>query len=816
VKCRHEAAQEGRHGEYILIPQYISHRATRRRAIFYSRLRIEKFRSRDHPSVVAHGLICFARLCRSSIEHLTFHCTPARSSEMRAALRSVKNVVYQYNEVELKVREATNNDRYMVSNSQLAVLARATNSYQEYPSLFAMLWKRLTDLEHVMHVQKALIVVEYLIRHGAERFINDAKRRARDIAALQKYKHYDEQNIDDAKEARARAKAVYALLMDDQLLAQERGKSARLAGEGRLGGNSYADSYASNNASSVYGEEDHAYGGSNGYTGGGSTVNTGGGQRSRGHTPERSGSSGASNPARRSGGGASAATNLSRGAGASAVVRRRSVDEDPFENPVIPAAVSSSGGAKPLKSAMKGSSAAAAQAQAKGTSFGRDQTDPVDEAEAAKRAKKEKKRAKKEAAEKAAAEEEKRQAKAITPSARHGASSASPPAVNHNGAELDLMAYGNVDAPFGQGGGDAFDLLSGGGPGQHVAPVRTGGLDDLFANQSLHDHNGGGGDLFSSGGGNPFTSPEPAQTDYDGEQEGGFGGEGNGAGRRQSNGPDLHSPTQGGLINLDDLRAAPKSKVPAATVDSGVSMSMMRSIQPLGAPASSAKNSNGNGAAGNGAFFGEPLTGPAQKKRSNVPSSIPLGQNQVPQYGLQGFMAGPGMLGAPQMQMGYGGPQMGGYPGGGYPQQHPGMMMGGGYPQQGYPQQQQGPMLALMPPGAGSGYGHPPAPIAYGGGYIGASHPHPSSMPFGAAPSPSGASTFTQLRQRQEPNRAGGAGGGNGIPIFDVVEAQPARLVEPTNYMGGQGQSTIGQHGSRGQDYQSYYGQKNGGQQVRF
>src|SRR5689334_13460929 len=103
----------------------------------------------------------------------------------------------------------------MVPSSHLAAIARATNDYQDYPQLFAMLWKRLTDLEHVMHVQKALVVVEYLLRHGAERFINDAKRRARDIAALQKYKHYDEQNQDDAKEARARAKQVYALLMDD-------------------------------------------------------------------------------------------------------------------------------------------------------------------------------------------------------------------------------------------------------------------------------------------------------------------------------------------------------------------------------------------------------------------------------------------------------------------------------------------------------------------------------------------------------------------------------------------------------------------------
>lgn len=142
-------------------------------------------------------------------------------------------------------------------------IARATHNYNEYPKLFQMLWKRLTDVEHVMHVQKALILCEYLLRqsgqrsegqcraareqlamivrqalsshqqqpaskrrsddlrsapssrdlcgssvcvlgprsgHGSERFVSDARRRSRDIAALVKYKHYDENNQDDAKE----------------------------------------------------------------------------------------------------------------------------------------------------------------------------------------------------------------------------------------------------------------------------------------------------------------------------------------------------------------------------------------------------------------------------------------------------------------------------------------------------------------------------------------------------------------------------------------------------------------------------------------
>jgi len=106
------------------------------------------------------------------------------TSTIKQAIRSVKETVLQYSEIEVKVRNATNNDKWGVSSSAMYNIARATHDYQEYPQLFGMLWKRLNDVEHVMHVYKALILVEYLLRNGAERFINDAKRKSRDIAQL--------------------------------------------------------------------------------------------------------------------------------------------------------------------------------------------------------------------------------------------------------------------------------------------------------------------------------------------------------------------------------------------------------------------------------------------------------------------------------------------------------------------------------------------------------------------------------------------------------------------------------------------------------
>ncbi len=90
-------------------------------------------------------------------------------------------------------------------------------------------------------VHQALILVDYLLRNGSTRFTEDCKHRARDVAKLTRYKHYDANNEDDAKDgtfrlfcnclcsaARAKAKAVYEMLTDDAKLAEERAKAEKI------------------------------------------------------------------------------------------------------------------------------------------------------------------------------------------------------------------------------------------------------------------------------------------------------------------------------------------------------------------------------------------------------------------------------------------------------------------------------------------------------------------------------------------------------------------------------------------------------------
>ena len=146
---------------------------------------------------------------------------------MKSVLRSVKNSVYSFADIEVRVREATSNDRWPPAHATLVELSRATHDYADYPKLFAMLWKRLSDVTQPLHVTKALTVVEFLLQHASDRFVADVKRRARDIALLQKFKHYSTTDgADDGSEARATAKRIYSLLCDEKKLEAKRKAAA--------------------------------------------------------------------------------------------------------------------------------------------------------------------------------------------------------------------------------------------------------------------------------------------------------------------------------------------------------------------------------------------------------------------------------------------------------------------------------------------------------------------------------------------------------------------------------------------------------------
>jgi epsin len=85
----------------------------------------------------------------------------AAMMKMRKVMRSMKNNVMDYDDVQLRVREATSNDPTGPDDRLLARIAHDTRDRYSYNSMFTILWKRMTDLQQPSHVLK---VGYYVVR----------------------------------------------------------------------------------------------------------------------------------------------------------------------------------------------------------------------------------------------------------------------------------------------------------------------------------------------------------------------------------------------------------------------------------------------------------------------------------------------------------------------------------------------------------------------------------------------------------------------------------------------------------------------------
>jgi len=118
----------------------------------------------------------------------------------------------------------------------MARIAREAESPANYHMMFTTLWKRLTDYQHIKHVLKALVLIDYLLKHCHERFVSDVRLRADVIRRLKHYKYFED-GRDIGSEVRHKAQAVMALLENKELLQKER-RIARET-EGKIKGFSY-------------------------------------------------------------------------------------------------------------------------------------------------------------------------------------------------------------------------------------------------------------------------------------------------------------------------------------------------------------------------------------------------------------------------------------------------------------------------------------------------------------------------------------------------------------------------------------------------
>ncbi|KAJ1303907.1 hypothetical protein OPQ81_008319 [Rhizoctonia solani] len=147
----------------------------------------------------------------------------------KGALRVAKNYTKGYSDVQAKVRDATSNDPWGPSGTQMNDIAQMTYNQNDFVEIMEMLDKRLNDKgKNWRHVFKALTVLDYCLHAGSENTVIYFKDNLYVIKTLKEFQYVDEYGKDQGANVRQKAKDITNLLMDENRLREERRSRASM------------------------------------------------------------------------------------------------------------------------------------------------------------------------------------------------------------------------------------------------------------------------------------------------------------------------------------------------------------------------------------------------------------------------------------------------------------------------------------------------------------------------------------------------------------------------------------------------------------
>lgn len=155
--------------------------------------------------------------------------------------RKAQNLMYNYTDIESKVREATNNEPWGTPSSLMEQISQGSFNYKERTEIIGMIFKRFTEKTSMewRQIYKALQLLEYIIKHGSERFVDDCRSNLSIISMLRDFHYIDSQGTDQGLNVRTRATAIVDLLRDNDKIRAERKKAKELQSKVAGSGGSY-------------------------------------------------------------------------------------------------------------------------------------------------------------------------------------------------------------------------------------------------------------------------------------------------------------------------------------------------------------------------------------------------------------------------------------------------------------------------------------------------------------------------------------------------------------------------------------------------
>ncbi|XP_037030550.1 uncharacterized protein LOC119070360 [Bradysia coprophila] len=149
--------------------------------------------------------------------------------KVRELADKVTNVVMNYTEIEGKVREATNDEQWGPTGQIMQELAHATFTYEHFPEVMSMLWKRMLqdNKTNWRRTYKSLLLLNYLVRNGSERVVTSSREHIYDLRSLENYTFTDENGKDQGINVRHKVRELIDFIQDDDKLREERKKAKK-------------------------------------------------------------------------------------------------------------------------------------------------------------------------------------------------------------------------------------------------------------------------------------------------------------------------------------------------------------------------------------------------------------------------------------------------------------------------------------------------------------------------------------------------------------------------------------------------------------
>jgi len=178
-------------------------------------------------------------------------------SSISTAADELRAQYYPRNETEREVYEALSSKNWGASTTLMNEIAADTMDYEKYSVVMKTIWATLDSAGRSWkQIFKALTLIEFLVKNGAERVIEDARDHMHAIRPLQDFNYY-EGNVDKGSGLREKSKQLLELLSSNEMIRTERDKARRLR-----------DKFTGV-SSSGYGGESYGGGGSGNYSSGG-------------------------------------------------------------------------------------------------------------------------------------------------------------------------------------------------------------------------------------------------------------------------------------------------------------------------------------------------------------------------------------------------------------------------------------------------------------------------------------------------------------------------------------------------------------------